>query len=1075
MRSSQANNAVAANSTVECTVGRVDSGTAGLPVPVPTPPHPTPPHPTPPPPQPHPTPLDHVPPHPAPPHLVWQGGQQAHVLISSRVTQSSVSGVGSALSDSAQLELGLYESATPCTATPCTQLQRSGQQALDALTPIFQPRFVDASATDPLGGGVLGDGALGGSALGGALGGGVLGDGSLGGAFAKEQVPTRPPHQPTPPCSLLAALLAALRAALLTALRSALLTAPSPPHSCSLSHSLLTAYDSTIPQQDAELTRSAPLLPNASYDDEEAATEMSAPIPGGIVPPRPTRPCTRVVSRHLVEKLKLGEEKKRQPPERKDFFKLLRPRNVRPSWRCSCCTDFDTFEVKHSVDLLPQFERERTAFRYFAWSEEPVDGILHCDSRGDCAFDGKERHTHAGYLTPLYPARCYGTALRGGEQCRACMYAEHSTERTKFFRALKIDIPKGKDAPKSALQQQATHAEAGMAKEAACVQPKGPAPHKKKSTYTMLDWQRTAAVQEQKAREAAELIAQANKCANAAGRHQSTAEQVAAATKAESDREHTAAQVARTAEAAATVLMAAAQGREASALAAAQRAEEQCSAEAVAAAARLQEEREATAQQLAAKHTEAIAAEEQRSAEAVAAAARLQAEREAAAQQLAAKQAEAEAHTEEQRRHHREEQEAATERLAGERREAVLREVAATERYQAKEAQCQELLRENVDLKREVRQLKELLENSISRDDVPDFWLAVLNLYRKEGIRSPDVTLLKHLSARLVNPRAKVAGPMHDLQMLLVNKLCRQDYTNVADVIKLSCFEHAAAQRSEGALVFQMGENLHIVKEVASPRYSGHLVISMGDGSRASRLIERFWDVVAKRAFLVGESFDPDVRKWPGLEGGRGCQPMPQTLDEAFKYINLVRKNGLMSHEVHTEAFNCTSDRSLGMVISVLFPEPPSGFCAIHHLRYWYRQIQIWYDGDIRCTGLSTDSCSTGLGAGMALMTPSALDIADGVTFLGLPDRDFTLLARHMGGKVSVPSHSILFHPVPSHPMPSHPTPSRPHTRQVPCTIRHLPPATRHPATPRASCHERRATRHARFTMRNTPHATCHM
>ena len=31
-------------------------------------------------------------------------------------------------------------------------------------------------------------------------------------------------------------------------------------------------------------------------------------------------------------------------------------------------------------------------------------------------------------------------------------------------------------------------------------------------------------------------------------------------------------------------------------------------------------------------------------------------------------------------------------------------------------------------------------------DQVPDFWLNVLNLYRKQGIRNPDLTLLKHLS-----------------------------------------------------------------------------------------------------------------------------------------------------------------------------------------------------------------------------------------------------------------------------------------------------------------------------------------
>jgi len=94
---------------------------------------------------------------------------------------------------------------------------------------------------------------------------------------------------------------------------------------------------------------------------------------------------------------------------------------------------------------------------------------------------------------------------------------------------------------------------------------------------------------------------------------------------------------------------------------------------------------------------------------------------------------------------------------------------------------------------------------------------------------------------------------MFQLQQLLVNKLCRQDYTLVSDVMHLCFFEHAASKRSGAALNFRLGVNEHVLKAVATSRYDGELVISMGDGSRAKRLIESYRDPVSDRLFLVGE------------------------------------------------------------------------------------------------------------------------------------------------------------------------------------------------------------------------------
>ena len=146
--------------------------------------------------------------------------------------------------------------------------------------------------------------------------------------------------------------------------------------------------------------------------------------------------------------------------------------------------------------------------------------------------------------------------------------------------------------------------------------------------------------------------------------------------------------------------------------------------------------------------------------------------------------------------------------------------------------------------------------------------------------------------------------------------------------------------------------------------------------------------------------FPADVRKWPsGVEGGPGMHPMAQDIEDVYKYINLTRESGQVCHEVHTEAFNCTSDRARGMLAYVIFPEPSKGFSSVHHYLYWARCVQAWYQHSLRTLGVATDSCSTGLGAATALMAPTEADVAAGVLFLGLPDRDFIYAARYAGAR----------------------------------------------------------------------------
>ena len=116
-------------------------------------------------------------------------------------------------------------------------------------------------------------------------------------------------------------------------------------------------------------------------------------------------------------------------------------------------------------------------------------------------------------------------------------------------------------------------------------------------------------------------------------------------------------------------------------------------------------------------------------------------------------------------------------------------------------------------------------------------------------------------------------------------------------------------------------------------------------------------------------------------------------------HVERVKPVGELSHEIHTEALTCVSDRARGLLIYVLFPEPSKGFSSVHHLLYWAQLARVWHEHSIRGMGYATDSCSTGLGAGTALMTPTAADVMAKNLFLGLPDRDFIYCARWVGAR----------------------------------------------------------------------------
>ena len=75
-----------------------------------------------------------------------------------------------------------------------------------------------------------------------------------------------------------------------------------------------------------------------------------------------------------------------------------------------------------------------------------------------------------------------------------------------------------------------------------------------------------------------------------------------------------------------------------------------------------------------------------------------------------------------------------------------------------------------------------------------------------------------------------INGIMLSLQDLLVDKLCRQDYTLVADVLHLGCFEKAAAGRDRERVRFFVGVNEHVLAakaEEVNPTAKPHTLCAL--------------------------------------------------------------------------------------------------------------------------------------------------------------------------------------------------------------------------------------------------------
>ena len=252
-----------------------------------------------------------------------------------------------------------------------------------------------------------------------------------------------------------------------------------------------------------------------------------------------------------------------------------------------------------------------------------------------------------------------------------------------------------------------------------------------------------------------------------------------------------------------------------------------------------------------------------------------------------------------------------------------------------------------------------------------------------------DLCLLNQMCNK-VDPstqNTKTRPEIEDLTLLLMNKLSKQDYTTVASIMHLPTFRWAQLLKAKSLLRFTLGINHDVLSATGTSRFMDEWVLSCGDGSRTTRLIERLGDR------MVGAAYPPDVCDWPE----EWAPHVPKEAKDALKYIRYVHQNNLLSHEMHTELLRCVTNPTVPILVYVLFPEPSKGFDGYRHLKYMYKMVSVWHQHRINCVGFCTDSCSTGLSGGTTLMTPSAEGVSAGFSYIGLEcEPDFEYFGVYM-------------------------------------------------------------------------------
>ena len=147
------------------------------------------------------------------------------------------------------------------------------------------------------------------------------------------------------------------------------------------------------------------------------------------------------------------------------------------------------------------------------------------------------------------------------------------------------------------------------------------------------------------------------------------------------------------------------------------------------------------------------------------------------------------------------------------------------------------------------------------------------------------------------------------------------------------------------------------------------------DGTRVIRTVELYQD-----EYLVGESFPPDVRRFPEY-------PIKaQSWEQVQEYVLSVRENSRYAAEAYSFDLVDTTGKTP-------IPEATSGVTASHIYALMLEVERRAASLNVSLVGHCTDSTLNALNALLKLASPTECLVSQGIHFLGLQCKDYYLFA----------------------------------------------------------------------------------
>ena len=292
----------------------------------------------------------------------------------------------------------------------------------------------------------------------------------------------------------------------------------------------------------------------------------------------------------------------------------------------------------------------------------------------------------------------------------------------------------------------------------------------------------------------------------------------------------------------------------------------------------------------------------------------------------------------------------------------------------------EKLLKENEALRQKVYNL----ERAAATEDPKKLLDKVMELIGQDGkISKAQCIFFRACLQTCYSPRMKTNDLLKELAILALIDFGPQTYQTFRVFLGLPHHRTAIRLRAahEDYIQYSFGDNPGAYK-VATKRFKANVTLSTSDGTRIVRMV-----AMLRAAGLIGKMYPADIRKWPLTP-----DPAPMMFEELKEYVGLLRQTPtLLAHSLVTVALQSVTDRSVGFLPIMLFPEPSKGFDGYHHQMLMMETAKrVWKNG-IHNIGDCTDSCASGPAAGIESMTPRLSK--GGTIWLGLDMPEFQQFA----------------------------------------------------------------------------------